>query len=888
MATALPTAADLGARPDVVPQTAVTPVQPGGVEGALANAGEAISAIDDTMVKARRALQLTDAYGKATEALGTKVVEFQREQDFKTAPARFKAAAATIGTDIANGIDDPFVRRMFAEKFAPLAVANQLHVVQSAAKQEIDFGKGQLKDNLGAMAVGMANAESGFLKKSYEDMANSSIAEMRGTGIISDVEAVGMRNHFYQSYFLTKRDIDPVAAMKDLQANSGNMDPMVAAQLHDHLFRAAEPALANNVLKLLPFSTTTVTPDATAETLDNLKAAIRTRETGGSKDAANAVSPQGATGSMQIMPDTFAQYARPGESYGIEADRVAAADRKLADDWTFYKGDVRKVAAAYIGGRGAVTPDGSIRSDVKDSLGTTPAAYAAQVTTLMGAIRQSVVNNAIVGPGGALEEAVKNPQNPTGDPVVDALPLDQKIRVLQMAHTQAQQGLGQVKGALHADVQDAIAMYRDGKSPPNPPTADKLVLGLGPVDGMRAATALKQAEQYGQDVQTVTPLPTSDQLALLKTREAQLPQGAGYADAKKYLDSLGESVAQVQKQREQNASGFVLQNSPATRAAFDAVQVAQKPEDRALASQAYAESTLAEQNRLQIQNQKILTPQMVDGLAKQFAAPQGVDTQNVLTGMADQWGKYFPQVMHELRKSLPPGAIVIGLGIKPEAASLLSEGLKLKPEQIQQGFPDADVKTLTEAITKKFEPMRATVAYQQGGVETYDAYADGAKTLSLMMMQQGMKPKDAVDKAWDTMLDFKYSFDGNMRVPKEALGGTVSVPAIKQGANSMLRDIADTGALAVPDAGMKGVRPEDALAQWRQTVKSNGKWLTSPGDTGLTLYVTSGLGAQAVLDANHQPIRRTWKDLAETGLQYATAFYPNPQGIIGRTTPGTQ
>ena len=122
------------------------------------------------------------------------------------------------------------------------------------------------------------------------------------------------------------------------------------------------------------------------EGLDNpqlsaLVKAIRQRESGGDS---RAVSPQGARGAMQIMPATFRQYAKPGESYENEVHRQAAAIRKLTDDFQFYGGDVAKTAAAYIGGRGAVMPDGTIRADVADAHGTSPRQYVDDILTSLG------------------------------------------------------------------------------------------------------------------------------------------------------------------------------------------------------------------------------------------------------------------------------------------------------------------------------------------------------------------------------------------------------------------------------------------------------------------------------------------------------------------------
>jgi hypothetical protein len=124
----------------------------------------------------------------------------------------------------------------------------------------------------------------------------------------------------------------------------------------------------------------------------SLVQAVRGFESGGRP---NVVSPQGATGSMQIMPATFDDYARPGESYDNDRDRTSAAIRKLAADYRHYGGDLRKTAAAYIGGRGAVLADGTIREDRADAHGTTPRAYADIILGRMG--KQGLLTPAQMG-----------------------------------------------------------------------------------------------------------------------------------------------------------------------------------------------------------------------------------------------------------------------------------------------------------------------------------------------------------------------------------------------------------------------------------------------------------------------------------------------------------
>lgn len=89
----------------------------------------------------------------------------------------------------------------------------------------------------------------------------------------------------------------------------------------------------------------------------------------------NSTSRRGAKGSVQIMPNTFRQYAKPGESFRNEKDRIAAARRKVADDYKWAlsqtEGDseqaFKATAAAYLGGRGGaqawIRGEGHTRND---------------------------------------------------------------------------------------------------------------------------------------------------------------------------------------------------------------------------------------------------------------------------------------------------------------------------------------------------------------------------------------------------------------------------------------------------------------------------------------------------------------------------------------------
>jgi hypothetical protein len=217
---------------------------------------------------------------------------------------------------------------------------------------------------------------------------------------------------------------------------------------------------------------------------------------------------------------------------------------------------------------------------------------------------------------------------------------------------------------------------------------------------------------------------------------------------------------------------------------------------------------------------------------------------------------------------------------------LLGEASKLKKEALEQGLQKFDVLALEDQITRRFDQLQRSVAWQRGGVETYDNYADSAKKIALMLIQKGIKPKEAVERAYEQLVGFKYEFEDGWRVPKAALGGSMTTTSLRDGAVAARYDIGSEPpivgprdeharkqqqSLLVPRAPA-GVRPEDAERQWRDTIRSNGFWVTSPGDGGLTLYVKSGLSAQPVLDANGQPVRRTWAELSALGTAVRASF----------------
>lgn len=233
----LPTQDDFGSRPTPTPTPAVAVARTGAVEESVAEMGRTIEAIGAHVEKARRAAQISEAMGAATEELGLAEIEFQRDQDFVTAPSRFKALARTVGEKHSKGIADPVARGMFERDYLQLATTKHLGVATAAARQEADYHNARLGDTMETLAVANANARTDIERRTILDTARMALGEMKAAGWITDVRAAELEQRFRQKsdQALVMRDMaeDPVAVSEKLKDASyaKSLDPVERERL---------------------------------------------------------------------------------------------------------------------------------------------------------------------------------------------------------------------------------------------------------------------------------------------------------------------------------------------------------------------------------------------------------------------------------------------------------------------------------------------------------------------------------------------------------------------------------------------------------------------------------------------------------------------------------
>lgn len=127
---------------------------------------------------------------------------------------------------------------------------------------------------------------------------------------------------------------------------------------------------------------------------DNIKQAILTQESGGNSNAPTSIN--GAIGPGQILPETFKQYAKPGENINNPEDNKAVSARILDDYSSRYNGDAQRIAVAYFSGPGNVAPAGSATpwvKDTQDGNGKSVSSYVSDIQNRVGNSPQAVATN---------------------------------------------------------------------------------------------------------------------------------------------------------------------------------------------------------------------------------------------------------------------------------------------------------------------------------------------------------------------------------------------------------------------------------------------------------------------------------------------------------------
>lgn len=412
---------------------------------------------------------------------------------------------------------------------------------------------------------------------------------------------------------------------------------------------------------------------------------------------------------------------------------------------------------------------------------------------------------------------------------------------------------------LSSRVADATAAYMSGYEFARPLAVSEFVAAYGAEEGRARYQEFQKVPELGGAIRELAKASPEERTAILQRFNPAQGGVAGegfQADSKAFSALLSASSKFVQE----------MQNDPAAYVAQRSAIVRESAEGLAsgdpAATAAYVTATIAEQQRLGIQEPKLLTEWQAAAIASRFSdtSEGGENAAKLIEGLRYQWGNSWPAVYQQLQNKLPPAALVIGSGVDPQTAETLARIASVKTADLKVGLDSIDTKTAKEALGDAMAEFRNTLAGQVGGERTFSTLYSEAERLAYAYMGQGKSPKDAVQQATKALIDDKYTLKDTYRVPRNYDAALVDDGAAW---------VADSVEAEMLQYQVKpGVGKEFAKGYITSNIGHSGYWVTLPDESGLALYVNGS----ALLDKDGQPITRTFEELTTSGMNHPGAW----------------
>jgi len=929
MAVKLPSMVDFGARPAITPSTGVAGYTPQSVASA-AEPGLAMSGLGGTITKVTNEAQDKINTAKAEDAYNAlrneQLALTIGEQGFAnkkggdaldgalipTYNTRFEDAVKRIGGTLGS----PDQQRMFQQRANISRLQYQTDLGNHVQRQDEVYQESVYTNTL---ATERRNAGANPTNSIAMDTSLARIdvaidAKARRTGQTTNQwaenEKARERDLAWTARFDTWRTIDPVGALAEFQKiPDGQLSPGVRQRLGDQLYRDSKMLMASDP-KVQAAAAAPPTqlagapgeqkPGSAGGTFDTAVKSLLKREGGYVASDGKSGAPANFGINQKANPDIDVKNlteARAVEIYRerywdkIGGDKLAPSTAMVAMDTAALQGvSVAKRLLEETGGDPLVMI--ARRREMLENLARDPEhaknlpgwkkrldGLEAEVKGMPAALQRQDTAATF-----ATQMGLRDPSLPTGNPVVDALPPDQKLEVMAAARTLANQATATGRFTMDERVTDTRAAFRTTGDAPNAPTAGELVAVYGQERGPRLYEELQAEKRFGQVAQQVWNMSPQERVNLLAANQPD-PKQPGYAEGLKRVDDLQRIMQQADRQRDHDPAAYAATRSPIAKAAFETLNKAIESKDPVAAKTAadrYAIATLAEQRRLGAANPQILTKGMADAMIMGFNSQEegGQNAAQLVRAASETWGKHWNAVYDQVSEKLPPGALVIGAGMHGAPAELMARVTRMKREDLIKGLQTNDVKGVTDALPAIMAPLRETLA-KQGDISTFSTYFRETEKLALHYVSEGKSPANAAQQAFSEVAGERYDFQPTYRVPRMHENVPVDIPAVKRGAAAVIPSIdtlLNVDNLMIPTSGM-GLPVGATTAAYVSALKNQAYWATSQYEDGLTLMAN---GAQ-VTDKNRNPVTVSWDELAMFGQESAaprarTGFGENAGG----------
>lgn len=412
---------------------------------------------------------------------------------------------------------------------------------------------------------------------------------------------------------------------------------------------------------------------------------------------------------------------------------------------------------------------------------------------------------------------------------------DQRILIneRESARSKAEANLKRLNARRIDDAVATLAAGNDASGILNDP---KLMTGFDEVERQLIQEELTAAKRAGQAKKAMLGAAPDERAAII---DSFAVEGPGARLTARYRASLESENAAIARRLRKDPVGLVAQSNPELVENLGTALQEGDPE-------AFAESAaslIEEQERLGALNPRILSVRQRKAMTARLLGDEG--DENRVQNLADEIdrlsavaGEHFPRIMAELidEEDFPAAAYGIGLVEGNEHAQfLLAKAAVEDPKVLRENvgkLGTGAVDDLRDDLAGRAEPLVSSLAASGWSQTRIDKVTDAMEALASQFAVEKGKVGGAAKKAFDTMFG-NYHFEGTYRVPPQHDPDDVriGVDAFEE------RFQPDDFIVPNPPANM---RREDAQRSYLSHLKSFGRWVTTPDETGLMLVDGEG------------------------------------------------
>lgn len=429
------------------------------------------------------------------------------------------------------------------------------------------------------------------------------------------------------------------------------------------------------------------------------------------------------------------------------------------------------------------------------------------------------------------------------------LTTDQLMKLSQSADQQVQAQGAATKQKVSGEISDYIAYKSAGGQNKTEYSEANLHAIYGPEQGSAVFNQIQDVNSFAENFGRVELASAEEIGALIDAEKVNGPED--YRTQAQQESTMIRAVTERNKQLSNDPALYSMKSGN-VQGAFELYQASGD-------GKSYAIATTSEQLRLGVPNEylSVMGKKQASAIVAEYNQG-GEDAATMLAQLKQQFGDYFPIVMRDLnRAGLSPHASLVSV-LDGAPATYLSQadkaGYKVMADNVGKDNLK-DIKDLSKAYID--DNFTNTVNGTPSGIAMKNQMNKSLELLSMYYLDSGMvdSASDASEKAYDGLINSRYTFQDNYRVPTKVGNYEPDSIKIENSLDALMDGVMDLDLMPPFDPSM----PEEQRLEVYK-LRLQPKWQTRGDDAGVELVDQN---QQAVLTSDGQKIFYPWQELED-------------------------